>query len=514
MKNDGSFWIDYDNFIMAFHNVDVVLAFLGNHSKSFSSNFPAKKSNHRCTRAFEVSLLSDLDGHAAGETVELHILGIQKTRRGASRGRTDRKKSYKPCDLGVLVAEIDDDNDDDISKFASVKGQMFGLTRNDHFSVVLDRRLNRRLIVMPISFGHPAATDKDLPFVLRFVSDAPIFIQERSGVPRMDLVMQSFCLSRNPQLEGAGMYKILHQDLLHRLIQIKRQRTVFLYLFLNERELQKQGLESSGVSFWVQAECRGMLCRTELGLQEHETIAKGKKFQAAWRRFKCDFIAEKKSRLLLVLIQSGQDTEFNSIVCRRVSTPQKLGRGLSQSNLDGFVEAAQNYAPGKKNDYETRGIFNCVDENPEFDFVIASTKVLAAVDIGIGHKRATDMSLDDIELQRALELSRRDASSDQDLQRTIVESNNTSHGGSKTSYDDDVSKALQLSLQEQQKARPRNKKELIVDLTEDDTPTKRQKTDETDVNAILEEKKPASIEEKRRRAREAALKRMTVPENK
>jgi hypothetical protein len=512
MKNDGSFWIDYDNFIMAFHSVDVVLAFLGNHSKSFSSNFPAKKSNHRCARAFEVSLLNDPDGHAAGQTVELYILGIQKTRRGASRGRTDRKKSYKPCDLGVLVAEIDDK--DDNLKFASVKGQMFGLTRNDHFSVVLDRQINRRLIVMPISFGHPAATDKDLPFVLRFVSDAPLFIQERSGVPRMDLVMQSFCLSRN-QLEGAGMYKILHQDLLHRLIQIKCQRTVFLYLFLNERELQKLGLESSGVSFLVQAECRGMLCRTELGLQQHETIAKGKKFQAAWRRFKCDFVAEKKSRLLLVLIQSGQDTEFNSIVCRRVSTPQKLGRGLSQSNLDGFVEAAQNYAPGKRNDYETRGIFNCVDENPEFDFAIASTKVpFAAVDIGMGHERASDMSLDEIELQRALELSRREASSDQDLQRTIVESKNASHGESKTSYDDDVSKALQLSLQDQQKARPRNTKELIVDLTEDDTPTKRQRTDETDVNAIIEEKKPANIEEKRRRAREAALKRMTVLENK
>eukprot|EP00980_Cylindrotheca_fusiformis_P029856 scaffold23961_cov230-Cylindrotheca_fusiformis.AAC.1 len=59
MTNDGSFWIDYDNFLMAFHSVDVVLAFLGNYAKSFTSSFPAKTSNHRCARAFEVSVLND-----------------------------------------------------------------------------------------------------------------------------------------------------------------------------------------------------------------------------------------------------------------------------------------------------------------------------------------------------------------------------------------------------------------------------------------------------------------------
>jgi hypothetical protein len=53
MANDGTFWIDYDNFLMAFSNIDVVLAFQGNHAKSFASNFPHKKSNHRCERAFE-----------------------------------------------------------------------------------------------------------------------------------------------------------------------------------------------------------------------------------------------------------------------------------------------------------------------------------------------------------------------------------------------------------------------------------------------------------------------------
>ena len=78
-QNDGTFWIDYDNFLMGFSNVDVVLAFEGHHAKSFHSNFPIdKKSNHRCTRAFEVSLLDEQAGVPSSDSIELYVMGIQK----------------------------------------------------------------------------------------------------------------------------------------------------------------------------------------------------------------------------------------------------------------------------------------------------------------------------------------------------------------------------------------------------------------------------------------------------
>ena len=41
-ENDGTFWMDYDNFLMAFQVVDVCLAFRGQHAKSFQTNFPPK----------------------------------------------------------------------------------------------------------------------------------------------------------------------------------------------------------------------------------------------------------------------------------------------------------------------------------------------------------------------------------------------------------------------------------------------------------------------------------------
>ena len=73
--------------------------------------------------------------------------------------------------------------------FSSVKGEMFGFRRDGHFRLILDRKKTRQIVVMP---GHPAATDKELPFVLRFVSDAPL--RELAQVPRMDVALQNFCL--------------------------------------------------------------------------------------------------------------------------------------------------------------------------------------------------------------------------------------------------------------------------------------------------------------------------------
>eukprot|EP00959_Pyramimonas_sp_CCMP1952_P218192 4564000-Pyramimonas_sp.AAC.1 len=62
MVNDGTFWIGYDDFLMGFSNVDVVLAFEGNHAKSFGANFPNKTSPHRCNRAFELSVVGRQPG--------------------------------------------------------------------------------------------------------------------------------------------------------------------------------------------------------------------------------------------------------------------------------------------------------------------------------------------------------------------------------------------------------------------------------------------------------------------
>lgn len=73
--DDGKFWISYFDFLLGFSNVDVVLAFRGNCARSFRCNFPEKKSNHRCVRAFEISLLDPQPGVPSRDTVELYVMG-------------------------------------------------------------------------------------------------------------------------------------------------------------------------------------------------------------------------------------------------------------------------------------------------------------------------------------------------------------------------------------------------------------------------------------------------------
>jgi len=58
--------------------VDVVFAFKGNNAKSFGSTFPHKKSTHRTTRAFELSVIGRQPGEkAVSDFVEVYISIIQ-----------------------------------------------------------------------------------------------------------------------------------------------------------------------------------------------------------------------------------------------------------------------------------------------------------------------------------------------------------------------------------------------------------------------------------------------------
>lgn len=569
MKNDGTFWIDYDNFLMGFSNVDVLLAFMGNHAKSFSSNFAPKKSNHRCTRAFEVSLLDEQPGLCTRDTVELYVMGIQKTRRGARHGREDRKKSYKVCDLGMLVGENHTKSaaaavDEDELTFTTVKGQMFGFKRNGHYRLILDRKKSKSLVVMPISFGHPAATDKELSFVLRFVSDAPLYIRELPTVPRMDVVVQKFCLSSNPPHTKQGIHRVLlEEDGLFCVIQVDCRGngggTVFLYLCVNEKATKDKKKE--GLSFSVEASCRGMTCRTEEGLLPHETIAKGKMYEAAWRRYSAEFLDESRSRLLLVLFQSGQDTEFSKIVCKRIATPQKLGSCPGLGTLDSFLKLDP-LIQQDSDQYENRGIFNAVDENDGYKIAVNFGANRKMID---GHEEFFDMELEralalsrnDLELQRALELSQAGRGGtdyvaqddlDVDLQRALelsksnsIPSHFASGDGIRREEDPDVARAIQLSMKEMDNKRQATSGFVdvteTVDLTKDDddevlqnnrvVPSKRRKTnqDVADNTVAIDSRgtkarsgdseskandsadEPLDLAEKRRHAAEAAMKR-------
>lgn len=457
MKDDGTFWIDYDSFLQAFHNVDVVLAFQGNHAKSFASSFPTKPSNHRCSRAFELSVVGRQPGEegAINNTVEVYVMVIQKTKRGASLGRSDRKVSYKTSDVGLLVGERLNANEIDKVELGAVDGKFFGMTRNGHIRIVLDRNQpDRKLVVMPISFGHPSATDDDRSFVVRVVSDSPLLVQELPKPPQMNIALQKYCFGEKiMSLSNAGtsryrgmqgtktvlmeckadnvyLFKVLQIDCL-----AAGGGTVLLYLVVNDIYVHQI---SEAISFRIEINCRGMVCRTANGLENHEVVSKGKKFEAAWRRFSLNFVGETKSRLLAAVVQGGQDHQMGSIKC----SSGTIGKGNASKLLTQYMTTSKSSTTTSANDsfakYEDFGVYSSAATPSErrlsTDYVDLSSSIQFPTMYG---NQASTNGID--ELDAAIMASIVDGSKGAgviDLE-------------SQSSFDDDVKQAIALSLKEQ-----------------------------------------------------------------
>ena len=432
-------------------------------------------------------------------------LGIQKTKRGARGGRSDRKVSYKLSDFGILIGDTmnqssqrdhDNKDDDEALTFQAVEGEMFGFKRNGHYRLILNRRKHKRLVVMPVSFGHPAATDKDRSFAVRFVADSPVFIRELPNVPRIDRVLQTFCFPRQPNFRTKqGRQKVLledndgirlHGEPLFRVIQIDCLASgggvVFIYVCVNQRLLDTKGISDFSLDLNMEATCRGMMCRTATGFLQHETLAKGKKFESSWRRYNANFECETSTRLLMVLVQSGQDSEMGAATFKRSKGKVIGGKVQAKISSSGKLSRNQN-----TDNFETLGIFNgsrmqteeeraeMFGRNPTILSVSNTATNVDAFDLEL--ERALALSRGDIEMSEALELSKHDVrssgiirpndvatSADDDLRLAIARSKVDTSGSlprSSThdevvdieSYrDDDLGEAIKRSLQDSNKS--------------------------------------------------------------
>jgi len=163
-----------------------------------------------------------------------------------------------------------------------------------------------------------------------------------------------------------------------------------------------------------------MSCRVTEGLLEHETLAKGKKFQASWRKFSSNFIIESnskpKSRLLMVLYQSGQDTEMGSIECK--SMGYTLGSDKTDDTPSKTSSTLDNYFNTKEtscveDDYKELGVFHpiAMDANAFQRSSSASSQI--ETDYGCNHPvHVYGESNEDEDLKKAIALSRRDQMND------------------------------------------------------------------------------------------------------
>ena len=166
--DDGTFFIDWTHFLMGFSIVEVCLAHRGWHCRSLANAFPDKSSSWRvCEQLYRVKARAD-----GGQKTTLYLMALQPTKRGAWC-RADRKKSYRPGDVSVLVARLGADGGVE----EVVGGGLRGAESRPSNAFALDLERGCEYLVIPFCLGaNPTAaeTTKAQPFHVRFYSSTPL----------------------------------------------------------------------------------------------------------------------------------------------------------------------------------------------------------------------------------------------------------------------------------------------------------------------------------------------------
>jgi hypothetical protein len=361
----------------------------------------------------------------------------------------------------------------------------------------------------------------------------------------MDRMLQSFLFHPKPAgyfgETRQGQKHVLWENSNYKIVQIDYLGNgggiVFVYLCAAATRLDTS---VRPISFTLEATCRGMSCRVEGDLLDHETVAKGKKFEAAWRKYKTNFPGESKSRLLMVLYQSGQDTEMGSITCTMGMT---LGGTDSHGTNDfGSTTLHRFWSTSKGIDattYAEKGLFNQVG--------IMDMDTFRRCGQNHGGNSLTMRQYDSFEddnLPEVIEMSRQkqhgiDADLEEALRRSrqdvvVKGDENSKIIASVTNQDDlELQRAIELSMREETGKRTHISR--MVDLTDcpsdalSSSPVKKRKTehepemvilmdDDQDVRDDHGQVDPTetAVDDrvtKRKKAAEAALKRMQKQNN-
>ena len=170
--NDGTFWMDFTHFQMAFCLVDVCLAHRGWNSRSVPNFFPvtADKNLRVCGKVLKMRV---------AKPTTMYVLALQPTPRG-KWCREDRSKSYRLGDLSVLIVRLSSDG----KVLDVVGGGLRGLESCTRGAFGAEMEPGSEYAVVPLCLGQqPTAgeTRTQQPFSLRVFTSEPVLAEVHDG---------------------------------------------------------------------------------------------------------------------------------------------------------------------------------------------------------------------------------------------------------------------------------------------------------------------------------------------
>lgn len=335
--NDGTFWMDFTHFLMAFEEVDVCFAHRGWHSRSFDNVFCTKTSATRlCKYAYELR---------SEAVTNLYAMALQPTKRGAWC-RDDRKKSYKPGDVSLLLVRLNKDRTLD----AVVGGNFFcaDIMARRSIEITLDRP-GATYVLLIFSFGagpvaHGGEVKGHAPFKLRLFSSQPVWVRpsEAEHDPHLaklaTLTLHTACLTlyRAPGRPFRRQVRRLGEGII--LFQVTGEGAVFL-LIANSCEHQicvtlradvkvmtarsAEGLVASSVPAADEKSVKELTCfncgkvghlASDCPNPKQRGVRTPWRYPAKWRRVTAECrVPTGMQRLAMSLIGNGMQTELGSI---------------------------------------------------------------------------------------------------------------------------------------------------------------------------------------------------------
>merc|ERR1719282_37572 len=146
------------------------MAYRGWHARSFDNAFCAKNSGSRlCKYVYEFR---------CNTAVTIYAMALQPTKRG-SWCRDDRKKSYKPGDVSLLLIRLNKDRTFD----AIVGGNFFSpdiMARRSIHATLDNCEANYLLVAFSFGAGpvaHGGETRGQAPFKIRVFSSQPLYVR-------------------------------------------------------------------------------------------------------------------------------------------------------------------------------------------------------------------------------------------------------------------------------------------------------------------------------------------------